>query len=84
MRGVRHVVGADAWIHIKESELKPLIIAQEPEKLYDIPEECLEPVHLNDDVELDSTSSTAYDAAIDRLHWSFARTDASQPQSTHR
>lgn len=84
MRGVRHVISGDAWVYIKESELKPLLLAPDPPELYDIPEECRALVRLSDDIEPGSTSSRAYNTAIERLHWSFARTNVSEPLPTLR
>jgi Fungal specific transcription factor domain len=80
MRGVRPVVITDWWTHLSESELKPLLDVQLPEQPYEIPDECRALAELTGKIEPGSTSIPAYDAAIERLHFTFAASNV-QTQS---
>jgi Fungal specific transcription factor domain len=81
MRGVRHVVITDWWSYLSESEFKPFFHLEQPKQPYDIPEECRELSNLTANVDLGTESVRAYDAAIDRLHWTFALSEV--PSKTH-
>ncbi|KAF7504529.1 hypothetical protein GJ744_002149 [Endocarpon pusillum] len=72
LRGVRHMVISDWWSYLYESELKPLLAVEEPEKPYNIPDECRDLAELTTNSDLGPTSIKAYDVAIERLQWNFA------------
>ncbi len=72
MRGVRHMVILDWWSYLNESELKPLLTVEEPEKPYNIPEECRDLTEFTTNSNQGLASIKAYDVAIERLQWTFA------------
>jgi Fungal specific transcription factor domain len=81
MRGVRNVVISDWWSYLSESDLKPLLQVKQPEQPYNIPDECRELAQLTRNADLSTASIEAYDAAIERLHRSFAVSNV--PLQTH-
>lgn len=81
IRSVRKVVITDWHPLIRESDLKPLFDIQQPPKPYNIPPQCRELEKLPRTADLGPTSIAAYDAAIERLQWTYAIADV--PNTTH-
>ena len=81
MLSVRKVVISEWMPRIAESDLKPLLQFQQPQKPYNTPIECQELQNLPRASDLAPSSLEAYEAAIERLQWMFALADV--PATTH-
>ena len=81
MRGVRKVVMCEWLPKLAESDLKPLLQIQQPERPYNIPPELRELEQLPRSSDLSQLSIAAYDGSIERLQWMYAFADV--PATTH-
>jgi Fungal specific transcription factor domain len=83
MRGVRSVVISDWWAVLSESELRPLFHPPRPEQPYDVPDECCRLVELAQNTDPGASSTKAYAAAVERLHWTFAASALQMREREH-
>jgi hypothetical protein len=81
MRSVRKVVITDWHPLIRGSDLKSLFDVTQPTQPYNIPPQCRSLENLPRSADLGPTSIAAYDAAIERLQWTYAIADV--PNTTH-
>lgn len=81
IRSVRRVVISDWHLLIRESDLQPLFDVAQPTQPYSMPTPCHDLEALPHLADLGLTSIAAYDAAIERLQWTYAVADV--PNTTH-